>query len=313
MRIMVMPAKRALEFSEVKNFSGVWQFYIRRELEAMEHQIVFERGALPNDTPKEQEDYFKSRLIPRLREMDVDHVLGFSRYFTRVTDHCVHMLQDSFKGAVTQIHDGPLPGVPCDQVFSIRDDEGHRGHTHIGWAADPEILISKERGPGLRILIDHPHYHDGMPDFTNTITEQAIEYKRRARYPVQIRRFCDGGAEEVTSYAPVKSFRRVHIPFENFVEEYSRADMFLPTHIESLGLSVLEAAMCGALIVSHVDFIRADRIATVRSVIYQGNDKVPFDYAAKLTEPVISREVAMQQSWRAVTERIVGYLQAFRK
>lgn len=310
MKIMMVPAKRALAYDEVKNFSGQWQYYIRRELEAMGHQIVFERGALPNDPPQVALDYFRKTLIPRAKT--VDHVLGMSRYFTRVPARCVQELMGSINGAVTQIHDGPLPGVPCDQVFSIRHHEGTRATTHIGWGVDPDVIPSRQ-GKGLRILIDHPHYHEGMVDTTNSITHQALAFRdANPALDVSIGRFCDGGVEEITDYAMARSFNRVHVPFAAIAEQYSRAHIFLPTHMESLGLSVLEAAVAGALVVSRKGFIRDDLLKTVRNLVYY-DDHVPFEMAVPLIDIAAARRVASMNTWRVVTEKIVHYFEGFKR
>lgn len=312
MRIMIIPAKRAVGFDEIKNFSGMWHHYINRELNAMGHETVFERGALPADPPREAMDYF-DRMVRR--GVAVDHVLGMSRYFTRIPEYCARKLQSAIPGAVTMIHDGPLPGAAVDQVFSIRDAENVRQTTHIGWAADADIL-QPAQGRGLRILIDHPHYHAGGEDMTNEITRQALvfkaDYQRKTGLPVTLRRFCDGGVAEINDDKPVPSFGRLHIPFTQIAEEYGKAHLFVVTHPESLGQSVIEAAVAGAYIIAPDGFVRYDRMATVRSMTYRGRD-VPWEKAVEMIDPAASRTVAMANNWRAVTERIVEYFKAFKK
>lgn len=54
----------------------------------------------------------------------------------------------------------------------------------------------------------------------------------------------DSGNISVTPY------RRTPVPATEFAAELRKSDVFIVTHPESLGLTVLEAAMCGALILT---------------------------------------------------------------
>jgi len=314
MRILLIPQKRPIEFEEVKNFSGMWQYYLYRELSALGCDITMDRGAAPAWSAGEQIRYCEELARDRLHR--VDHIIGLSRYFSRIDPSCVDILRRAIPGAVTQIHDGPVATANTDTVFSIRDDgeKWMQKCTYIGWAADPEKITPRQDPTTIRILIDHKLYHAGE-DFTDFISASATEFADRLpKTNILIRRFCNGGAETVTKAnwraAP---FTREHIPFTQIVEEYQRAHLFMVTHRESLGLSVLESAIAGALPVAPVGFVVPDRLATVRHMIYRNGADVPWEEALREINMVASREKAMQNSWRAVAERILQYLSEFKR
>jgi hypothetical protein len=313
--ILLMPAKKALPFDEVKNFSGMWQHYLHRELSAMGHKVTFDRGVDPHAMPEAQVLYCKEMALSRLGR--VEHIIGMSRYFTRIDPSCVGILRAAVPGSVTQIHDGPLPAANTDTVFTLRDDgpKFMTTSTYIGWAADEEKLMPKQ-GPmhwQLRILIDHPLYHDGM-DHTDEISRSALDWARARERNVLIRRFCNGGVETVTEENwKSPEFTRVQVPFDQIADEYRQAHLFMVTHRESLGLSVIESAMCGALPVVPLGYITPDRMTTVRGLVYKPGTAPPWDEAIEEINIPASRAKAQKNSWRAAVQRIVDYLEGFKK
>src|SRR5215813_9214207 len=249
------------DFRKVKNFTGIQAYYLARELRARGVELHFVSGKHPEPL----------RYLADIDGCGCDHALALGlRWFTHQPRGCAHVLATKVKGAVTQLHDGLvheylsayLEGVDC--TFTFRDDstrtkDWHRyanNYHFIGWAADPTYLYPEQKPGELRILIDHPYYKLGTPDITEAVTKDAMmfthSYAWREKFKtVRVRRLINGGAEDIALTDPMlRQFDRKHVPFEDIAPEYRQTNVYLVTHKESVGLTCLELAMCGALVVA---------------------------------------------------------------
>jgi hypothetical protein len=229
-------------------------------------------------------------------------------------------LRQKIKGKITQIHDGGLFGTPADLTFTHRRDgyfddlvAYQKQNCYVGWAADAEQLVPMQDAETLRILVDHPMYKPGFPDSTLSILVDIQKFVRSDIWHgkfkrVSVRAIVDGGVMPVNiDNISVHPYARVHVPFERIKEEYCRAHLFFPTHKESVGLTALETAMAGALVVTATDMIPADRLATIRHFKYRR--EIPWADVLEKIDPTKSREKASQNSWNVLVSRLVDRLQ----
>lgn len=310
MRILFI-GHRVERREDLFNFSGVWSFYLRREFEARGVQV---------------------RFMPAHKDVlgytgvgnGVDHAIALgTRHFSKTALGCATALHASVNGAVCQLHDSavrPLTGV--DVTFCVRGDIPLKWapvNHHVGWAADPEVCRSTQDPDTLGILIDHPDYvmRKARTDYSRRIVNEVAAFvasgtwRQRFR-SVRVRRIADGFIEDVDLDKPsVPRFTRKHVTFEEVAHDYSRAHLFFPTHREGVGLSVLETALCGALPVVPVDCISPSLLATVRHLDYRG--RIPWQVALGHIDVAASRETAMPNSWSAVADRILSWLEAFKR
>jgi hypothetical protein len=306
----------------IKNFTGVYAFYLMRELRKRGIQLHFIDPKPPNPI-----EYFAHNA--EIPECDHCLVLGL-RHLTHLPVGCARALKGRVKGAVTQIHDGLIheglaawmDGIDC--TFTFRDDsrrtkDWHRyadRYCYIGWAADPDLFFPAQLQGELRILIDHPFYKSGKPDYTAGITEQAMLFAHSRTWTerfksVRVRRLVNGGAEDVTmENIATRQFDREHIALELIAPEYRRAYIYLPTHKESVGLTCLETAMCGALVVAPAGFIYQDRLDCVRHVGYE--EHIPWRTAMAACDYAGSRAKALQQTWPDVAARMLHWFECWR-
>jgi hypothetical protein len=300
LRILLI-GQRVERREDIRNFSGVWSFYLARELEARGVGVRFAPASMvPAD-------------YASMNVEGVDHVVALgTRHFSKVDPLCATILRRRIPGAITQIHDSCRadPGVV---TFTVRDCGNAASHHYIGWAADPEVCKPDHEPGVLGILIDHPDYGAGArPDHSHRIVHSVAAFARsgpwRKRWKsVRVRRIVDGTVEDVNLASPsVPAFSRQHVGFEDLCRDYSRAHLFMTTHPEGVGLSVLEAAMSGALPLVPAGFVQRDRLATVRHLEYKG--AVPWAEALQKIDVPASRAYALNNSWSAVAERLIGWL-----
>jgi hypothetical protein len=124
---------------------------------------------------------------------------------------------------------------------------------------------------------------------------------------VRVRRLINGGAEDVNITDPiVRKFDRKHVPFEDIAREYRKTTVYLVTHKESVGLTCLELAYCGALVVASKGLIYQDRLDTVRHVLYEGV-RAPWSTIIDQINIMESSVFAYQQSWDKVADRMLQW------
>lgn len=302
----------------VRNFSGVWAYYLTRELRRMGVELSFVDQVHKNG-------WSDIKMLRWHRDLDlsnVDHVLALgTRYFDRVPKDCGHSLQRALRrkgrGWVGQIHDGPTRRSPCDVTFHIKanmkfpSSSASNDNWHIGWGADPQTFAMAQAPGVIRILVDHAQLEGGEPeDYTQTIIEQCQAFAREQRYefPVIIRHIVDGGVITIDPGKPYKSelYRRETIPFEQILKEYCYANVFMVTHPESVGYTVLETAMCGALPVVPQGAVSTKLLATVRHIRYP-NLRVPWNDVVNMLNPELSRAKAIDNDWASVAGKIMEY------
>lgn len=310
------------DIRRVKNFTGIYAFYLMRELRARGVELVFVKGKPPDPL----------KYLADIDGQGCDHalVLGL-RWFTHNPVGCAAILKTKVKGAVTQLHDGLIHEyltpfmANIDCTFTFRDDSARtknweryaKTYCYIGWAADPDYLYPEQSSSELRILIDHPYYKDGQPDITEALTVDTTMFAHTGAWQthfksVKVRRLINGGAEDVTiNDAPLKKFERVHVPFPDIASEYRKTHVYVATHKESVGLTCLELAYCGALIVAPQGMLYQDRLDTVRHLQFEGV-RVPWGKILPMIRIGMSATLAREQTWYKVADRMLAWFGSWR-
>lgn len=326
MKILILgPELR--DFNRVKNFTGVQAYYIARELRAAGVELVFAKNKV-----KEGQDMLEH--VKAIDPQGADHVLALGlRWFTHQEKGCAAILKAKVPGAVTQMHDGLvhehldpwLKDVDCTFMFredAIRTRDWNRYATkncYIGWAADGEHLYPEQDLGVLRILIDHPYYklpNNEVRDCTKEVTEDVMVFVKSGIWKrrwdsVRVRRLVNGGAEDVTTWDyATKRFDRAHVPFAQIAAEYRKAHVYMVTHKESVGLTCLELAYCGAITAAPIGLIYQDRLDTIRHVTYTA--PVPWEWVLDQIDVQASAEKARLQNWHSVARRMLRWFQEFK-
>jgi hypothetical protein len=255
------------DIRRVKNFTGQWAFYLARELRSRNVALHFIDSKHPDPL-----HYFE-----QVSWQHCDHALALGlRWFTHAPVGCAAILKSKIKGAVTQLHDGliheyladRMVGVDCtfmfrDDAVRTRDwDRYARSNHYIGWAADQNYLYPEQNEDELRILVDHPYYKDGQPDITEAVTADATMFAHsglwRDRFrTARVRRLINGGAEDVKlGDVMLRQFDRKHVPFVDIASAYRRTHVYMATHKESVDLTALETACCGAFVTAPRDALQ---------------------------------------------------------
>lgn len=316
--------------ARLNGFTNVWSYYLHRELQSMGLKVDFIKAPRAAEISEVEAVQFAENL-------DVsayDHVIALGlRYFNHLPRQCGEIIRRKVKGCLGQTYDGGcLDTEPCDITFTFRNDDWmyppgspnrrherhHAGNRYIGWAADGDLLVPNQDAEVLTIVVDHTAFNRTQQDQTLTIL-------LNIKYLVQNRNLWDKHYKETrvllhtdegfvdldVNNIIITDYKRKALPYPEVAKVYSTAHLFMVTHRETVGLSVLETSMAGSLAVVPEGYIPRDRLSTVRHHVTSGT--VDWGAVIGMIDVTASREVAAQNSWRQVAHNLVNHLQTFKK
>lgn len=315
------------EKRDIRNFNGVWSYYLLKEM----RNLGVEFGTSPMLSMGRET---KEQMIAHYKTLDIeqyDHVVALGlRYFDYIYRECGEILRHRVRGALAQLYDGSLlDRPPVDLTLTFRNDdhlwpigspnsryERHTQHNkYIGWAADSEALTPCQDPDELRILVDHTGFNIKDLDLSLHIMTNIREFVRSGIWmskfkSVRVRRLIDQSVEECDlENICIQPYQRRAIPYIDACAEYSKAHLFFVTHKESVGLTVLESAMSGALPIVPKGYIPQDRLDTVRHLIFENN--IPWKDVINHINVEASRHKALANSWSAVAGNFLFHLNNF--
>jgi hypothetical protein len=331
MKVMIFSPPLPKGPEGIKSFGAVWAYYIIAELEKLGVEVVLCNSMRNSALTREE-------LIEYHEKVDiseVDHILGLGiRYWSFLPFECGHALRRRLgrNQCLAQIHDATLlDKTPADVTFALRDrstdyppgslDRAHERYhqfTHlVGWAADAELCHPNQPADELRVLVDHATFVYTSTDVTLSVLMNLRELVAKKELwnqrfkSIRIRQFVDDGVVDVDvmGQLSVQPYARKAIPYLDACKEYSQAHMFLVTHSESVGQTVVETATAGAFVVAPEKFIAADRLATVRH--HEWSRFIRWPQVLPQLDIEASRRVALQNSWANIAARMVEYFANF--
>lgn len=302
---------------EVKCYSDMWMFHLCSAFRSLGIELAFHRGYAPD----EDATAYADSVITLVKLSGANAILSPGlRDFTRIPLSIGSRLRELAGVPVTQIYDGSLlDGAPVDLTFTVRDDtwkflgdesrlfRHQRYNRYVGWAADRSLFYPEEKqGDQLRIFIDHAAFDVSGYDHSLTIMMNLRDLAAMG-VTFMARTLTDDGLIDVDpDNICLKPYRRKGIPATEFAAELRQADIFIVTHPESLGLTVLEAAMCGALVLTPEHCIVPDRLALVNHVVI--TSRIDWTKVLAAVDRKANAEKVAGFTWEAVAGNIIKAL-----
>ena len=292
---------------EVNCFSAMWMHYLPLCL----GQNGCEVGFFPRYAKGQEHMEWAKELLAAAEGFDAIVAPGVRYFSTLPVDMC-KWLRNNFKGVVSHIYDASMLDNPhVDLTLTIMDSKQsyfdnferlkrHINHNaYIGWAADDKKFTPK-KGEKLRVFIDHPSFDYSHPDYTLT----AMMNLHKIPVDFEARTLSNDGLIDIDiNDIVVKPYNRNSVPADVFANELNEAHIFICTHPESLGLTVIEAAMAGCFVLTPPNAIRPDRIKHVNHAVFNG--KIDWDDAIKRANPEENRRRALRHVWDFVAKRMI--------
>jgi hypothetical protein len=183
----------------------------------------------------------------------------------------------------------------------------------VGWGADPDLcnILNKKNDKLTRVLIDHSYYADvPYKDYTNKIVDSASNYLKKGKHKNKIifKRFISNDGIGLVSKDDniVEVFDRSSgLNYVDACKYYSESDIFVVTHAESMGLSVIESAMAGCLILSPLGCIKKVLLNPLLHIEFDINNGIPWDRAIGMVNHRKSRNLAIKNTWENVLNNML--------
>lgn len=282
---------------------SLYSYYLRKEFDGLGIETVPCRCPSIVENDKAYQDGYS---IPK-----GDHILSVEQRGWFLRERCPSLwikVKENITGKVTTICDNNAIIGEEDYLFYAIPAPQKEKSVYVGWAADCDLLYpEKERGV-LRILIDHSYYGYCQRDLSVEIIKDAMQFAGTYKGKIIIRRFISGGIETVVLDKESRKdiYNRSGLSYLKACEEYRKADIFIVTHPESLGLSVIENAMAGTYIVAPYNHIKKPLLDSLHAYEFVG--KIPWDLVLQQLNPELSRYKALEFTWNKVVRKIVETL-----
>lgn len=276
----------------------LYSYFLRKEFEKIGIETEGAKFAGVNEPPK----IFRNiiNLLPK-----GDHVVCVEQRAFRNRNHAPFLVPEIKKkipGKVTTICDNNSIVGPEDMLYYAVPAKAKPKSLYVGWGADPAFCYPEKDPSKIRILVDHGYYGTKVRDWSDQILKDVADFSRKNK-KVEIRRFISGGIETLDINNIWKDkYNRNGLPFTEACAEYRQAHVFIVTHPESMGLSVLESAMSGALVVSPKGFIRRELLRDLHHIEY--TDSIPWKKVLDNINPQKASKMASKYTWSNVASKI---------
>ena len=297
-----------LTTDDIRGCSTLYSYYIRKGFEKLGIETVFCRAGTSNAP----HSYYEQLEIP-----EADHAICVEQKGFIVRDPLFfEIVRKKIPGKIATMCDSSRMKGPEDILFyTTLDDENETpiddpSLVYLNWAVDMDICTPVKHD-NIRILIDHSYYNrpcESVPDRSKDILLQLREYMSKTkRKDVTIRRFISGGIETVDLNEPwFEIYNRKGLSYTDACKEYGLSDIFIVTHKESMGLSVLESQAAGSLILAPRYFIKSDLIGDLHHILF--DETIDFEEAFNSIDHQKSRTCASKYSWEPFVKLILSTL-----
>lgn len=292
-----------LSCAHIVGTPALYSYYLRKKFEGLGIETVPCRCASIVDPDKAYQNGF---FVPK-----GDHILSTEQRGWVLREYCPSLMakvKESISGKITTICDNNIIIGKENYLFYAIPAPQKEKSVYVGWAADSDLCYPDKEKNTLRILIDHSYYGHCARDLSIEIVEEVIQFAKSYKGKIVIRRFVSGGIETIAlDKKPKKDvYNRSGLPYLETCEEYRKADIFIVTHPESLGLSVIESAMAGAYIVAPYNHIKKPLLESLHS--YEFTGKISWELILQQLNPELSRYKASQFTWDKIAKKIAETL-----
>src|ERR1035437_4290959 len=297
-----------LSIEDITGSPALYSYFLRKEFD----KLGIETSYCPATSREATDEELNNIQIPK-----GNHILSvFQRAFSircRPTNNLLNNIRSSISGKMTAICDHHVNHPVEDIIFySIPINKIPDKNIYLGWACDHSLLTPQKEIDTIRILIDHAYYGKSQPlDMTVSISKQCLDFQKEYKdKKVIIRRFSGlNGCETIdeNNWNDGNYNRGTSMPYPKACEEYKRADIFIVTHPESMGLSVLESAAAGAYILAPDNYIKPAILKNIRHDTFS-NKLVPFNEAIQKLNINESIKQTKDFTWNNITNKILETL-----
>jgi len=322
----VAPAEKQEEWlASAKSTCDVYASNLYREFTARGHEVVFASSlaARPRDC-SEEESAKRAARYEKMEFPEADHAICLQQNGWKFREPIFfEKARAATAGLICAIcdHDNVIDG-PQDILFTARRPVHPGRGRYVGWAADLDVFTPEKDPEWLTIFVDHKYHPTEKHDHTEALLKSATTYAARVAEEgrlvgnpprrVQVVFFSPDGLEriepgeirDVDLGTDRRAFYR-RVPGPELAAWTRKADIFVVTHGESMGLPVLENAMAGALVLAHEGFVKPELLRSLAHHEYRSIDQIDWDSLVARLNPARFRRRASHFTWGQVAQRML--------
>lgn len=298
----------------IKSTATVYNYFLRKELG---RHAGIETESYPFRKVTDE-----ARTADYLRALDpppADHVICLEqRGFAAANRKVFDFYKARTPGAVCAICDHDKVLGPEDYLFHVQLSTRMPPSPttrHVTWAADPAFCYPEKEPGVLNILVDHHNYSGGdkvreiRAGLQRFLSDVFPKWGPRLGFEkVVVRQFVSRGLAEIDPFAPYvpEAYDRKGIPFPDACREYRRANIFMVTKPESMGLSMIECAMSGTFVVAPRGFANPYLLDPLNHLFW--DEEIPWDKVMALLDVPASVEAAAPFNWQRLSHLMLTTL-----
>ena len=295
---------------DIVSTSTVYNYFLRREIERIS-DIETATYYVFNSKSEDEARQLLSNYTPP----SADHVINLEqRGFAVAHPSTFEFFRARTPGAVCAICDHDLVLGPEDYLFHVQPSQQppNGKSVKVTWAASPEHCYPGKNTATLNLLVDH-----------RTMSTTVIERQRCSPKSASLRApsrkgstisptcpsgsSCPAGSQRSTPItSSSKSITIAQGSPSRRRAPYRQADIFFVTKAESMGLSVLECAMSGALVVVPRGYVNPHLLEPLNHVVW--DDRIDWELVIAKLDAELSASSAARFNWQHLATLMINKL-----
>jgi hypothetical protein len=326
MKILLLAGSRELDVpfdrlspETIKGTGTAYNFFLRREMARLpDIDVASFHFSKIRDRDKAE------RFLAHYDPPAADHVICLEQRGFSASDPAIAaFFRSRTPGALCAICDHDQIMGPEDYLFHVQPSRHYPPDprsVQVTWAASPEYCYPEKEAGVLNVLVDHHNYsgEDRVEDVIGQLCAfahagfdavgRAYGFERMV-----IRQLVSGGVAIIDPASPQQFgvYDRQGMPYPEVCREYRRADIFFVTKPESMGLSILECAMAGALIVYPRGYANSYLMEPLNHIVW--DYRIDFDDVLGALDIEWSARRAAPYNWQHLAHLIVNTLRLHRR
>jgi len=246
---------------------------------------------------------------------EADHSIVISGFVMKTIkdDPAFHQkVRDATKGKMTLYLDADYPNwwKVFDHVFTIvRPTRLEKQYVYAGWGSDPNLFYPDQEEKAVFIdSLMYGQYGGRFNDIYDDIMEifHISQKQLKGKKPVIHKTTVDG--MKITVYLPIPLYRGNKIYWSDLRHTQRKCHFYLCTQLGESGLTRIESATCGSLLVVPKPFLRPRTMDSMENVVYETKKELTEILKTK-TDPQAIRKKALEHSWDKVVKRMLPHLE----
>jgi len=242
---------------------------------------------------------------------EADHSIVISSFVAseiRAISSLRKKIRDATRGKLTFYLDSDYSGwLSCfDYILTVIPPvQKDPRYVYAGWGADPEFFYPEQEEKAVFIdCLMYGYYQNKFDHYYDTIakTFQVPIRNLLTGHPLHYKTKING--KKITVYMPLPTYRKKKKFWHEMQKILRKCHYYVCTQLGESGLTRIESATCGALLVVATQLYRHRTMDYFEHVIWETKQELS-DIVMMETDPKAISQKALEQSWDNAATRII--------